>query len=299
VSGHPSRTSARSLEPDRARGEAQSSHFDDNRLYERVKCEARKTYQRAFGTVEDDQWDEAFNMSYWKLCQAESRCPGTIEHPASWIATIAKNEIVSERRKTARQTSFADRALALTDQHASGEQDALNAIERRHVLRDLGFILNQLPVRQKLVWSARFVWDYSPEEIQERLGLSRKAYEKALQQATSFLFSRLERARKGICATPEMESLVRGYAIWGARHYSAKRGALARAHLDDCPACKHTAWVLRSAAREQRQPLPSEPAMSATEVTGSPNVGQPRVTHSRMDRGLSGPARRRAHVLAG
>lgn len=229
--------------------------FDDNRTYERFKREARKAYQRAYGAVSDDQWDAAFNMSYWKLCQAETVNPGIIEHPVSWIATIAKNEIVSEHRKTSRQASLAD----CPSEPAADGQDLLNAIERRHVLRDVGFILSLLPSRQKRVWAARFVWDYSPEEIMQLMDLSRKAYEKALQQATSFLIAKLEHARHGVCATAEMESLVRGYAIWGDTHYSPGRSALAQAHLDDCAACRHTARLIRSARNDVRQPADQRP----------------------------------------
>jgi RNA polymerase sigma factor (sigma-70 family) len=274
--------------------------FNDNRMYERFKLEARKAYQHAYGTVSDDQWDAAFNMSYWKLYQAETLHPGVIAHPASWIATIAKNEIVSEHRKTSRQRALAEYDC---DEPSAQGQDASSAIERRHVLRDVCFILNLLPSRQKRVWSARFVWDYSPEEIMQRMGLSRKAYEKTLQQATSFLIAKLDQARQGICGTPEMESLVTGYAIWGDQHYSPERSALARAHLDDCAACRRTAWLIRSSRRTlQDQPAPNPPVMthpseSPETAIVSARAGMPRPTRVRM---TSRPrSTRRQRVLAG
>jgi RNA polymerase sigma factor (sigma-70 family) len=241
-----------------ARGPARPcNRFNDNRLYERFKSEARKAYTRSYGSITDDQWDAAFNMSYWKLYQLEMRSPGEVEHPASWIATAAKNEIISDYRRTARQTPLED-PDALEDR--CGCQDALAKIEQHHLLHDVSFILNMLPARQRRVWSARFVWDYHPQEIQQNMGISQKAYEKALQQATTFLLGRLERARQGVCETPEMESLIRGYAIWGERHYSPERRALARAHLDDCAACRHTAWLIRhQVAEDEREQEPPAP----------------------------------------
>jgi hypothetical protein len=115
------------------------------------------------------------------------------------------------------------------------------------------------------VWSARFVWDYDPGEIQQNLGLSPKAYEKALQQASSFLLVKLQSARQGVCETPEMESLIRGYAIWGKRHYSQERGALALAHLNHCAACRHTVWLIRH--QQSPRPEPDSQASAAKQST--------------------------------
>ncbi|MGH2834125.1 MAG: RNA polymerase sigma factor [Solirubrobacteraceae bacterium] len=235
----------------------QHGRFNDHRLYQRLASEARRTYHRVHGSISDDRWDAAFNMSYWKLYQAELRSPGEILHPASWLATAVKNEIISDYRRTARQTQLDDQCIT---ESLIGEEEALEKIERRHLLRDISFILNLLPTRQRRVWSARFVWDYDPREIQQNLGLSPKAYEKALQQASSFLLAKLQSARQGVCETPEMESLIRGYAIWGERHYSQERGALARAHLNHCAACRHTVWLIR----HQQSPRPEAASRAST-----------------------------------
>lgn len=243
--------------------------FNDNRLYQRLASEARRAYHRAHGPISDDRWDAAFNMSYWKLYQAELRSPGEILHPASWLAIAVKNEIISDYRRTARQAPLDDQRLTET---LTGEEEALEKIERRHLLRDVSFILNLLPARQRQVWSARFVWDYDPREIQQNLGLSPKAYEKALQQASSFLLAKLQSARQGVCETPEMESLIRGYAIWGERHYSPQRGALARAHLDHCATCRHTVWLIRH--QQSRRPETSSRPSAVTQ--SSVTYHQPR-----------------------
>lgn len=235
----------------------QHGRFNDHRLYQRLASDARRAYHRAHGPISDDRWDAAFNMSYWKLYQAELRNPGEILHPASWLATAVKNEIISDYRRTARQAPLDDQCVT---ESLIGEEEALEKIERRHLLRDISFILNLLPSRQRRVWSARFVWDYDPHEIQQNLGLSPKAYEKALQQASSFLLAKLQSARQGVCETPEMESLIRGYAIWGERHYSQERGALARAHLNHCAACRQTVWLIR----HQQSPRPEADSQAST-----------------------------------
>lgn len=242
--------------------------FNDNRLYQRLASEARRAYHRAHGPISDDRWDAAFNMSYWKLYQAELRSPGEILSPASWLATAVKNEIISDYRRTARQTPLDDQRIAETP---TGEEGTLEKIERHHLLRDISFILNLLPARQRRVWSARFVWDYDPREIQQNLGLSPKAYEKALQQASSFLLAKLQSARQGVCETPEMESLIRGYAIWGERHYSPQRSALARAHLDHCAACRQTVRLIR-----YRQQPPQMASRSSTPTQSPTMHHQPR-----------------------
>jgi hypothetical protein len=81
-----------------------------------------------------------------------------------------------------------------------------------------------------------------------------------------------------------MESLIRGYAIWGERHYSPQRSALARTHLDGCTSCRHTAWLIRH--QQEYLPDPAEQAVSAP---------QPAV--ARQQRRLAGArfARRHAH----
>jgi RNA polymerase sigma factor (sigma-70 family) len=287
------------LGPDRRRLAAETpltSRLDDNRIYARLKLEARKTYQRAYGTVSDEDWDAAFNMSYWKLCLADRNQSRAIEHPATWIATVAKNEIISEHRKTARQTSLTDEAI---DHGTAESHDALSALDHRKVLRDVCFILNLLPPRQRRVWAARFMWDYSPQEIQIRMSISQKAYEKTLQEASSFLTGRLDGARQGVCATPEMRSLVRGYAIWGEGHYSPQRCALAMTHLESCSACRNTAWLLRASKHAGTQSSTDPPG---TLLGTSPAVpiaprGR-RLARSRLARRSAVPMRRQ-RVLAG
>lgn len=262
--------------------------------YEQLKLEARKIYSRAFGIVSEEEWDAAFNMSYWKFCQAQNSDRARIEHPASWIATAAKNEIISEYRKVSRQLPTPDHDLR---ELPGSAEEAFSSIERRHVLRDVCFVLNLLPARQRRVWAARFVWDFTPEEIQEQLGISRKAYEKALQQATSFLLDKLQAARQDVCATAEMRSLITGYAIWGEGHYSPARAALARAHLDSCPACRQTIRMLRAAKPGCDAPATRSEARPGG-VNQSRGVGR---GHGRAHLGArtSRGTRQRQRVLAG
>jgi DNA-directed RNA polymerase specialized sigma24 family protein len=233
----------------RARGahaaKARGHDFNDPDLYARMRAESRRIYHRAFGITTDADWDAAFNFAYGQAWNSERR-KGPIDELASWLTTAAHNAVVSEFRKTARVDLLAD------EETFAGQTvtDLAETVEDRQLLRDaISCLKTSLPERVRLVWTMRFAGDYEPSEIQRRLKLTKKGYEKDLEHATRVIVNRLESARaSGICSTPDMASMVRAYAIWGERDGS-ERAQLAREHLAQCSACRGTIRTLRAAQR--------------------------------------------------
>jgi DNA-directed RNA polymerase specialized sigma24 family protein len=226
-------------------GRAPGHDFNDPDLYGRMHRECRRIYTRAFGAISDSDWNAAFNFAYGQ-CWRSERDKGPIDRLAAWLTTAAHNSVVSEHRKTARVDPFANEDL-LTEQTAN---DLTEIVEDRRLLRDaISCLKTSLPERARIVWTMRFAGDFEPSEIQRRLQISKKAYEKDLELASSLVISRLNTVREsGICETPDMTSMVRAYAIWGEEH-GAERAKLAREHLDQCSACRRTVFVLRAAQR--------------------------------------------------
>ncbi len=228
------------------RGAKHRGHdFNDPVLYARMHRECRRIYTRAFGAISDADWDPAFNFACGQAWSTE-RKKGPIDQLAAWLTTAAHNAVVSEYRKTARVDLLADEE-ALTEQAIA---DLAETVEDRQMLRDaISCLKTSLPERVRLVWTMRFAGDYEPDEIQRRLKISKKAYEKDLEHASRLIVSRLESARtSGICSTPDMASMVRAYAIWGEQD-GAERAKLAHEHLEQCPACRQTIRALRAARR--------------------------------------------------
>jgi DNA-directed RNA polymerase specialized sigma24 family protein len=219
--------------------------FNDSKLEGRMKRECRRIYTRAFGAISDSDWDAAFNFAYGQAWKVE-REKGPIDSLTSWLTTAAHNAVVSEHRKTGRVDLLATEEFFTQP----AGTDLADTIEDRQLLRDAIFCLKStLPERARLVWTMRFAGDYEPGEIQRHLSISKKAYEKDLELASTLIVDRLGAARKsGVCDTPDMTSMVRAYAIWGEEH-GAERARLAREHLDRCPACRRTVRALRSAQR--------------------------------------------------
>jgi DNA-directed RNA polymerase specialized sigma24 family protein len=220
-------------------------NFDDPDLYARMHRECRRIYARAFGAISDGDWDTVFNFACGQAWDTEQR-KGPIDQLAAWLTTVAHNAVVSEHRKTARIDLLADEE-ALTEEAIA---DLAETVDDRQLLRDAIFCLKTcLPERVRLVWTMRFAGDYEPSEIQRRLKISKKAYEKDLEHGSRLVVSRLESARhSGVCNTPDMASMVRAYAIWGERH-GAERAKLTREHLEQCPACRQTVRALRATQR--------------------------------------------------
>jgi DNA-directed RNA polymerase specialized sigma24 family protein len=236
----------RRLEPRSLREARNRSHnFNDPDLYVRMHRECRRIYTKAFGAIPDGDWDIAFNFAYGQGWHTE-RQKGPIDRLAAWLTTAAYHAVVSEHRKTARVDLLATEET-LTEEVIA---DLAETIDDRQLLRDAIFCLKTcLPERVRLVWTMRFAGDYEPSEIQQRLKISKKAYEKDLEHASKLVVSRLESARQsGVCNTPDMASMVRAYAIWGERH-GAERAKLTREHLEQCPACRQTVRSLRAAQR--------------------------------------------------
>lgn len=246
------------------RGERDDRHdFGDPELYRRMHSECRRMYSHAFGAIPDSDWDAAFNFAYGQAWKVE-REKDPIDRLGAWLTTAAHNAVVSEHRKTARIDPLATEEW-LTEQAVT---DIAETVDDRRILRDAIFCLKtSLPERVRTVWTMRFAGDYEPSEIQQRLQISKKSYEKALELAASLIAGRLESAREsGVCDTPDMNSMVRAYAVWGDDHGS-ERAKLAREHVEQCPACRQTVRALRAAQRAAAFLPP--PILGATTHPGS------------------------------
>jgi DNA-directed RNA polymerase specialized sigma24 family protein len=230
----------------RARGTQTNGHdFEDPELYARMNSECRRIYARAYGAISERDWKEAFNYACGQAWYTEQK-EGRIDHLATWLAKASYYYVVSQYRKGARVDLVADEG-AFTEGVIS---DPAETVDDRQLLRDAVFCLKTcLPERVRLVWTMRFAGDYEPDEIQRRLKISKKAYEKDLERGSKLVVSRLESARQsGVCDTPDMASMVRAYAIWGEQG-GAERAKLAREHIDHCSACRQTVRALRVAQR--------------------------------------------------
>ncbi len=119
-------------------------------------------------------------------------------------------------------------------------------------------IVGELTERQQKIVKLRFFFDRSPTEVQRLLGLTERAYRRDLERAMALVSKRYELVQDGrFCET--RASLIRAYVAGIA---GPNRARDARAHLAECPSCRHFALELRGATRQVAAALPL-PAMVA------------------------------------
>jgi RNA polymerase sigma factor (sigma-70 family) len=105
-------------------------------------------------------------------------------------------------------------------------------------------IVGELTPRQQTIVKLRFFFDRSPDEVQALLGVTERAYRRDLERALAIVAQRFALVRDGGFCDGHA-SLIRAYVAGVAGPGRVRR---VRAHLATCPACRHYALELRTAA---------------------------------------------------
>ena len=115
-----------------------------------------------------------------------------VRNPGAFAARILRNVALDalRRRKVLTITAVADfERLALVDEAPTQEQATVD----RDELRQLREAMAELPVQCRRVFTLRKVYDLSPGEIAEKLGLSVSTVEKHLVKGLRYCSDRLGR----------------------------------------------------------------------------------------------------------
>lgn len=138
-----------------------------------------RNYLRKLGQCEADIDDLAQDVLLRVLCYEQWR---SVRSPLAFVLTSARNVLVDDlrRRKVVPIETFADLdILSRAGEEPGPEESAL----ARDELRRLATALVKLPQQCRRVFTLRKVYDFSPPQIAECLGLSVSTVEKHLVKA--------------------------------------------------------------------------------------------------------------------
>ncbi|WP_421738854.1 RNA polymerase sigma factor [Caulobacter sp.] len=137
-------------------------------------------------------------------------------NPAAFAARIVRNVALDSlrRRKVLTITAVADfERLSLVDEAPTQEDVAVG----RDELRQLREAIGELPVQCRKVFTLRKVYNLSPRQIAERLGLSVSTVEKHLVKGLRYCSDRLGRVDGRISKVDEGRSWVAKRDLGGKR----------------------------------------------------------------------------------
>ena len=166
----------------------------------------------------------------------------------AYLTQTAINKALDEgRRSRSRDESLGERDDFETS-HPTPDELVDAGMEGARVRE----IVRELTERQQQIVKLRFFLDRSPGEIQSLLGLTERAYRRDLERAMALISKRYELVRSGrFCES--RASLIRAYV---AKIAGPNRAREARAHIGECPSCRHYALQLRLATGQMAALLP-------------------------------------------
>lgn len=144
----------------------------------------RKIYSYAFHLSGDAaQADELVQEVFLKVWLHRAKIPHVLRFD-NWLFTIARNQVFDMLKKMAREASFRRQMVDLLDPEVNPVEDRL--LSRENELR-LQQALDQLPPRQKLIFTLSRHQGMKHEEIATQLRISRHTVKTHLVQALKTL----------------------------------------------------------------------------------------------------------------
>ncbi|HEY4108604.1 RNA polymerase sigma-70 factor [Puia sp.] len=158
----------------------------------------RKIYSYAFHLSGDAvQADELVQETFLKVWLHREKLPQILRFD-NYLFTIARNQVFDMLKKMAKEAEFRKQIAGLLDPEANPVEDQL--LSRENELR-LQHALDQLPPRQRLIFTLSRHQGMKHEEIAEQLQISRHTVKTHLVQALKTLRSVLRFPADGLLPT--------------------------------------------------------------------------------------------------
>jgi RNA polymerase sigma factor (sigma-70 family) len=217
--------------------------------------------RRRCGWLDEDERQAAFHDAYAVLLEKER--DGRLDTAAmdvrqlrAYFTQTAINKALDEGKRAERKRCepIGERALAEPDAGRTPEDLASASFDNARMRE----IVSELPKRAQTIVGLRFYFERSPEEIQDFLGISERAYRRELERTLRRIADVYQLVRDDTYCDSR-RSLILAYVAGIA---GPGRTAKAREHLATCPGCAHWAADLRSVAERAAAllPLPALPA---------------------------------------
>jgi RNA polymerase sigma factor (sigma-70 family) len=201
------------------------------------------------------EFDDAYQCAWRKLLEAERRGRRTynLEHALRWAIHNAWLEECRRRRRRPATSleSVPEAALAY-----AAAPDPCAVAERREAARYLFEAVGTLTERQQRILVLREVCKLKPEEVCQRLGITRRTYRHEHALALRSVLSRVHELLNGEWCAQHRDMLV----AYAERRATAAQTHAAQRHVRNCRACQRRVAVIRCAARA----MPPEVALAVS-----------------------------------
>lgn len=232
--------------------------------YEESKAEVLRTVaaklgaDRLAGVDLDAAYNEAWHALYLRLEGEEE-----VENRKGFLVTVTYRRALSERRavRLERVTDAVDLAEVGVELDVDARLDA--EMQLRHLMQGLRA---QLDDRELQAATLTHLHGLTRPEAAAVIGIAPKRMEKLMDRAAKRINAVIEAVRPGALCD-EFDSLVRGFAV-GLLDEEGERYAIARDHLETCPACRRKVLLLRGLGAI----VPPVPA-TLTMLAGAAGVG--------------------------
>ena len=186
----------------------------------------------------DAFYNQAWHGLYEQLARGEE-----IENRAGFLVVASHRRAIEELRRL-----HPDRRADGVEPEATGQDADLaqNLDDRRRLTGLMEGMRERLSERERQAAALCYLHGYSRPEAAAALGLAPKRMEKLMDGVSGKLGTLTSEIDEGDwCET--RQSLMKAYA-YGVLDPDGERYALARAHLDECPACRRYVRGLRGIA---------------------------------------------------
>lgn len=209
--------------------------------YEESKGEVQRTVAAKLGGEGiagvdlDAAYNEAWHALYLRLQGDEQ-----IENRKGFLVTVTYRRALSERRavRLERATDAAELAEIGVEPDLDARLDA--EMQLRHFAQGLRARLDERELRAATLCHLHGL---SRPEAAKVIGIAPRRMEKLMDRASKQINAVIGAVRPGeLCA--DFDSLVRAFAV-GLLDEEGERYAIARDHLESCPACRRKVLVLR------------------------------------------------------
>jgi DNA-directed RNA polymerase specialized sigma24 family protein len=209
--------------------------------YEESKAEVQRTVaaklgrDRLAGTDLGAAYNEAWHALYLRLAADEP-----VDNRKAFLVTVTYRRALSERR-----ASRTERLAADADLDRLGVEPDIDArldaeVQLRHFVQGLRAELDE---RELQAATLTYLHGLSRPEAAKVIGIAPRRMEKVMDRASKRIAAVIDAVRPGeLCE--ELDSPVRAFAV-GLLDEDGERYAIARDHLESCPACRRKVLVLR------------------------------------------------------
>jgi RNA polymerase sigma factor (sigma-70 family) len=197
---------------------------------------------RSAGVIVPDLDLEAFYNQAWHALYERMVAGEEIHSHAGFLVEVTYRRAVDELRR-----ARPDERAELDDARLSGGDDVVERLDDRRMVRELVAALrDELDERERVAASLCYVHGYSRAEAAEAMGLSPGRMKKVMDEVSRTVARFTAEIRAGErCAVGA--SRTKAYAL-GLLDPEGERYRAARAHLDECPACRADVLRLRGLA---------------------------------------------------